>query len=101
MKFTLTESVITDAIKGYLNTLISINPDATINIDFKATRGSDGATAEIDVDLLGAKAVPAKQEQVKHTAEVEPVIPEAPVAEVEELLEEPAPRKLFNFTADA
>ncbi|AEJ81596.1 gp077 [Erwinia phage vB_EamP-S6] len=74
MKFVLVEAEIKQAIQEYAAKLITLAPGTTIEVEVKATRGTDGVTAEIDVALTGALqvAAPAAPVQTPRTAEVKP-----------------------------
>lgn len=57
MKIILTENEIKEAITSHVLSQISVAEGHEIKIDFKATRGADGATAEIDI----SKPVPISE----------------------------------------
>jgi hypothetical protein len=97
MKIILTEIEIKEAITSHVLSQISVAEGHEIKIDFKATRGADGATAEIDISKpvplseKGAatvdhfrKPAPAATQTAQETPETEP----AP--EVEETAEDPS-----------
>lgn len=108
MKFTLTEAEIHAAISNYVKDFVKGEVN---NIELKATRGSDGTTAEVDLSLPGDKVQPAapiarspepiKQEVVEE-AKPEPVAApvDEPVEEVTEAEAKPVGRSLFNITKD-
>lgn len=88
MKFVLVEAEIKQAIQEYAAKLITLAPGTTIEVEVKATRGTDGVTAEIDVALTGALqvATPAAPVQTPRTAApapapAEPVVKQAPAPE--------------------
>lgn len=66
MKITITQPEIHQAIEAFIRGQISINDGMKVEINLRATRGEDGATAEIDI----VPDVP------------EPVVEEAPKATV-------------------
>ncbi len=49
MQITLVQSEIEEAISRFIRSKMTISTDCKINIDLRATRGVDGATAIIDV----------------------------------------------------
>lgn len=82
MQITLIESEIKSAIKLYLEQNISLNPEMDIEVDFIATRGSEGLKASIDVAPKDApKSIKKTTEPEvninKETGEITPVEPEA------------------------
>ena len=96
MQITLIQSEIEQALKNYINDIMSVKDGMEIEIQLKATRGEEGTTAIIDIVPQKPKAprgsrtsgeVPAKAEPVKTAAapakaEAAPAVAEAePVAE--------------------
>lgn len=91
MQITLIQSEIEQALKNYINDIMSVKDGMEIEIQLKATRGEEGTTAIIDIVPQKPKAprgsrtsgeVPAKAEPVKAAAA--PAVAEAdpePVAE--------------------
>lgn len=49
MKLSLSQSEIEHAVRVYMGTLLNVAPGVTFNIDFAATRGPEGFTANIDM----------------------------------------------------
>ncbi len=89
MKFVLVEAEIKQAIQEYAAKLITLAPGTSIEVEVKATRGTDGVTAEIDVALTGgtvqvaapvAPAAPVKREAVVKPAVEQPAPTPAPTA---------------------
>lgn len=100
MKFTLVQSEIEQAIQDYIGKVITVKDGATVTVDLKNTRGTDGITAEVDVSLSPltggtvAPVAPVKREAAPAPAAAQPaeptpavippqppVEPETPVAE--------------------
>ena len=74
MQITLIQSEIEQALKNYINDIMSVKDGMEIEIQLKATRGEEGTTAIIDIVPQKPKAarggrtsgeVPAKAEPVK------------------------------------
>lgn len=68
MQITINQSEIESAITTYINGLFKLNPGTKIQIELKATRGAEGATAIIDIVAdaqVGQMAVAAVQEPKK------------------------------------
>lgn len=74
MQITISEFEIKSAIRTFIHDQIKINPGMKIEIDLKATRGAEGATAIIDIvpdAQVGQMTVTALQEpKKKEVAEV-------------------------------
>jgi len=98
MKITINQAEIESAITAYIMSQVSIRPDQKISIDLKATRGTEGYSAEIDIQStnevvalaassfhslnLGEQIVAARQEQAPVKVQKAPaVVPTTPVAE--------------------
>lgn len=97
MKFTLVEAEIKQALQDYAGKLLTLAPGATIDIEVKATRGTDGVTAEIDVTLPGTTpAAPVQAPVVKTTPAPVEVKPEPTPAPA---VVEPVPEQLATATA--
>lgn len=105
MKFTLTEAELKAAVSNYVKDFIK---GEVVDIDFKATRGNDGTTAEVDLALPGEAAQAPKQaisgeinkrEAIIEEAKPEPVEApvEEPVKEITEAEAKPVGRSLFNI----
>lgn len=89
MQITLIQSEIEQALKNYINDIMSVKDGMEIEIQLKATRGEEGTTAIIDIVPQKPKAarggrssgeIPAKAEPVKAAAAPVKADP-APVAE--------------------
>lgn len=112
MQITLIQSEIEQALKNYINDIMSVKDGMEIEIQLKATRGEEGTTAIIDIVPQKPKAarggrtsgeVPAKAEPVKAAAAPVKAEPAQAVAEsvaeaeaddaeqVAEQAQEPAP----------
>lgn len=112
MQITLIQSEIEQALKNYINDIMSVKDGMEIEIQLKATRGEEGTTAIIDIVPQKPKAarggrtsgeIPAKAEPVKATAAPVKAEPAQAVAEsvaeaeaddaeqVAEQAQEPAP----------
>ena len=95
MKFTLVQSEIEQAIQDYIGKVITVKDGATVTVDLKNTRGTDGITAEVDVSLSPltgstvAPVAPVKREAAPAPAAAQPaeltpaVIPPQPPVEPE------------------
>ena len=70
MKITIGQSEIEAAVKTYILSIMTLAEGANIEVDFSATRGPDGLTANINV-LPPEVAEKAKEEQVVLTREPE------------------------------
>ena len=70
MKITIGQSEIESAVKTYILSIMTLAEGANIDVDFSATRGPDGLTANINV-LPPEVAEKAKEEQVVLTREAE------------------------------
>ena len=70
MKITIGQSEIEAAVKTYILSIMTLAEGANIDVDFSATRGPDGLTANINV-LPPEVAEKAKEEQVVLTREPE------------------------------
>ena len=70
MKITIGQSEIESAVKTYILSIMTLAEGANIYVDFSATRGPDGLTANINV-LPPEVAEKAKEEQVVLTREPE------------------------------
>ena len=96
MQITINQSEIESAITTYIGGLFKLNPGTKVQIELKATRGAEGATAIIDI-VPDGQATTAVQEPKKEKAEVDvktsnevkaadvklftaPVVAEAPAA---------------------
>lgn len=66
MKLSLSQSEIEYAVRAYMHTLLNVAPGVTFNIDFAATRGPEGFTANIEM-------VPPKEAEEKAEMVDEPV----------------------------
>lgn len=90
MKFVLVEAEIKQAIQEYAAKLITLAPGTSIEVEVKATRGTDGVTAEIDVALTGAVQVAAPAAPTPRAAAPAPAEKPAPVKPAAEPAPAPA-----------
>lgn len=74
MRIIITQAEIEEAIKAHVLKQITIASNQTVQVNFKNTRGEDGATAEIDI----AAAAHAPTTPVKRTPTTPSVKQEAP-----------------------
>ena len=90
MQITLIQSEIEQALKNYINDIMSVKDGMEIEIQLKATRGEEGTTAIIDIVPQKPKAsrggrtsgeVPAKAEPAKAAAQAVAEAAPEPVAE--------------------
>lgn len=90
MQITLIQSEIEQALKNYINDIMSVKDGMEIEIQLKATRGEEGTTAIIDIVPQKPKAarggrssgeIPAKAEPVKAAAAPVKAEPAQAVAE--------------------
>lgn len=104
MQITLIQAEIEQALKNYINDIMSVKEGMEIEIQLKATRGEEGTTAIIDIipskpkpavrgsrvsgEAAGKSVSAAKAEPAKLVIEAEPAVvedePEAAVAEKDE-----------------
>lgn len=96
MQITIMQTEIETAIRNHILGLISVRENMKIDIDLRATRGSEGFTAVVDIlpdNGPGNKQTKPQTAPAKTTAPVAekptPAKTEAPKAEVEEAAEEP------------
>lgn len=57
MKLILTQEDLLQAVRLYTAGLFTLNPDANMTIDFKAGRGENGMSAEVDINYLGVTRI--------------------------------------------
>ncbi len=93
MKFTLVQSEIEQAIQDYIGKVITVKDGATVTVDLKNTRGTDGITAEVDVSLApltgvaSAPVAPVKREAAPAPAAAKPVADTPAPAQAPEVAE--------------
>ena len=106
MQITLIQSEIEQALKNYINDIMSVKDGMEIEIQLKATRGEEGTTAIIDIVPQKPKAargsrtsgeVPAKSEPVKAAAAPAKAEPAQTVAEADP---EPVAESVAEAEAD-
>ena len=102
MQITLIQSEIEQALKNYINDIMSVKDGMEIEIQLKATRGEEGTTAIIDIVPQKPKAsrggrtsgeVPAKAEPAKAAAQAK--------AEAAQAVAEAAPEPVAESVAEA
>ena len=105
MQITLIQSEIEQALKNYINDIMSVKDGMEIEIQLKATRGEEGTTAIIDIvpqkpkvarsnrtsgeipaksESVKAAATPVKAEPMKAAVEAEPVAESVAEAEADD-----------------
>ena len=84
MQITLVQNEIEQAIKDFVRSQINIKEGMEIIIDLKATRGADGATANIDIVPATATATPVAVKPVVRAVVKEAVVQPRQEAQVEE-----------------
>ena len=96
MQITLIQSEIEQALKNYINDIMSVKDGMEIEIQLKATRGEEGTTAIIDIVPQKPKAarggrtsgeVPAKAEPAKAAAPAKAEPAQAATVEAEPVAE--------------
>ena len=96
MQITLIQSEIEQALKNYINDIMSVKDGMEIEIQLKATRGEEGTTAIIDIVPQKPKAsrggrtsgeVPAKAEPAKAAAPAKAEAAQAVAVEAEPVAE--------------
>ena len=96
MQITLIQSEIEQALKNYINDIMSVKDGMEIEIQLKATRGEEGTTATIDIVPQKPKAsrggrtsgeVPAKVEPAKAAAPAKAEPAQAAAVEAEPVAE--------------
>lgn len=73
MQITLIQSEIEQALKNYINDIMSVKDGMEIEIQLKATRGEEGTTAIIDIVPQKPKAVRGSRTSGEIPAKAEPV----------------------------
>lgn len=97
MKLILTQPELEAAIRQHINQLFTLKGDVDIEIDWKAGRGDNGMSAEIDINYMDVRSLP--EAAPKTVAEPE-VVTDTPA-------EEPRQKRPYNkrpklaFTGDA
>ena len=83
MQITLIQSEIEQALKNYINDIMSVKEGMEIEIQLKATRGEEGTTAIIDIVPQKPKAARGGRTSGEVAAKVEPVKAAAAQAKAE------------------
>ena len=104
MQITLIQSEIEQALKNYINDIMSVKDGMEIEIQLKATRGEEGTTAIIDIVPQKPKAVRGSRTSGEVPAKAEPVkaAAAAPVkAEPAQAVAEAEPEPVAESVAEA
>lgn len=96
MQITLIQSEIEQALKNYINDIMSVKDGMEIEIQLKATRGEEGTTAIIDIVPQKPKASRGGRTSGEIPAKVEPA-----KAEVAQAVAEAAPEPVAESVAEA
>lgn len=83
MQITLIQSEIEQALKNYINDIMSVKDGMEIEIQLKATRGEEGTTAIIDIVPQKPKAIRGSRTSGEIAAKPEPVKAAATPAKAE------------------
>lgn len=102
MQITLIQSEIEQALKNYINDIMSVKDGMEIEIQLKATRGEEGTTAIIDIVPQKPKASRGRLTSGEVPAKAEPVKAAAPAkAEAAQAVAEAAPEPVAESVAEA
>ena len=102
MQITLIQSEIEQALKNYINDIMSVKDGMEIEIQLKATRGEEGTTAIIDIVPQKPKAPRGSRTSGEIPAKPEPVKAAAPVkAEPAQAVAEADPAPVAESVAEA
>ena len=102
MQITLIQSEIEQALKNYINDIMSVKDGMEIEIQLKATRGEEGTTAIIDIVPQKPKAVRGSRTSGEVPAKAEPAKAAAPAkAEAAQTVAEAAPEPVAESVAEA
>ena len=102
MQITLIQSEIEQALKNYINDIMSVKDGMEIEIQLKATRGEEGTTAIIDIVPQKPKASRGGRTSGEVPAKAEPAKAAAPAkAEAAQAVAEAAPEPVAESVAEA
>ena len=102
MQITLIQSEIEQALKNYINDIMSVKDGMEIEIQLKATRGEEGTTAIIDIVPQKPKVTRGSRTSGEIPAKPEPVKAAAPAkAEAAQAVAEAAPEPVAESVAEA
>ena len=102
MQITLIQSEIEQALKNYINDIMSVKDGMEIEIQLKATRGEEGTTAIIDIVPQKPKASRGGRTSGEIPAKSEPAKAAAPAkAEAAQAVAEAAPEPVAESVAEA
>ena len=102
MQITLIQSEIEQALKNYINDIMSVKDGMEIEIQLKATRGEEGTTAIIDIVPQKPKASRGGRTSGEVPAKAEPAKAAAPAkAEAAQVVAEAAPEPVAESVAEA
>ena len=100
MRITIVESEIKEAIVGFVASQLTIKEGQEITVDFKATRGEDGATAEISITTPVAKTPSKTLRKVTPALTAKPEAPEETKVDEPETTQEVAESVSEPVTVD-
>ena len=102
MQITLIQSEIEQALKNYINDIMSVKDGMEIEIQLKATRGEEGTTAIIDIVPQKPKTPRGSRTSGEVPAKAEPAKAAAPAkAEAAQAVAEAAPEPVAESVAEA
>lgn len=102
MQITLIQSEIEQALKNYINDIMSVKDGMEIEIQLKATRGEEGTTAIIDIVPQKPKTSRGRLTSGEVPAKAEPAKAAAPAkAEAAQAVAEAAPEPVAESVAEA
>ena len=102
MQITLIQSEIEQALKNYINDIMSVKDGMEIEIQLKATRGEEGTTAIIDIVPQKPKASRGGRTSGEVPAKAEPAKAAAPAkAEAAQAVAEADPEPVAESVAEA
>ena len=102
MQITLIQSEIEQALKNYINDIMSVKDGMEIEIQLKATRGEEGTTAIIDIVPQKPKAARGGRTSGEVPAKAEPAKAAAPAkAEAAQAVAEADPEPVAESVAEA
>lgn len=68
MKLLLSQNELEQAVRNYVTGMISLQDGTDVVIDFKAGRGENGITAEVDINYLAVTSIPSIKASVDAAA---------------------------------
>ena len=73
MKLTLSQQELEQAVLNYVNAMINLSPNTHISIDFRAGRGENGISAEVDISM---QSVTSESDSSHTVHKVDVVLPD-------------------------